>query len=158
MLIFEWDPGVDGSRMDLYHYDRIGGRWNHKEELESRVLEGKDGFDGVQTRRGLQWIEIFTRSEEEMLISEYQLRDLRGISKLFWNIRRFDYETMRLLVFGELKMDYGRSVQMGSLVSSNRRLPYQVLVGIGMGVKQWVIGYKGFSGIGYGAQKCVLDI
>ncbi|CAN7123492.1 unnamed protein product [Brassica rapa subsp. narinosa] len=79
MLIFEWDPGVDGSRMDLYHYDRIGGRWNHKEELESRVLEGKDGFDGVQTRRGLQWIEIFTRSEEEMLISEYQLRDLRGL-------------------------------------------------------------------------------
>ncbi|CAN6972239.1 unnamed protein product, partial [Brassica rapa subsp. trilocularis] len=64
--------------------------------------------------------------------------------------RSINYEICE--VFGELKMDHGRSVQMGSLVSSNRRLPYQVLVGIGMGVKQWVIGYKGFSGLGYGAQ------
>ncbi|KAH0879311.1 hypothetical protein HID58_006270 [Brassica napus] len=83
MVIFDWDPGVNGNRLDLYHYDKIGGGWNHKEELESRVLEGKHGFDGIQNRRGLQWAEIFTRSEEEIWFTEYQLRDLRGMRLTF---------------------------------------------------------------------------
>ncbi|KAF2567262.1 hypothetical protein F2Q70_00025861 [Brassica cretica] len=39
-------------------------------------------------------------------------------------------------VFGIPKIGYGRSGQMGSLVSSNRRLPYQALVEFGMGVQQ----------------------
>lgn len=82
-MIFDWDPGVNGNRLDLYHYDKIGGGWNHKEELESRVLEGKHGFDGIQNRRGLQWAEIFTRSEEEIWFTEYQLRDLRGMRLTF---------------------------------------------------------------------------
>ncbi|WZY98984.1 hypothetical protein YC2023_071313 [Brassica napus] len=77
MLIFEWDPGVYGSRLDLYHYDRIGGIQNHNEVLESRVFEGEHGIDGVRTMRGLQWIRIFTRSEEKMRNSEYQSRDPR---------------------------------------------------------------------------------
>ena len=67
MLIFEWDPGVYGSRLDLYHYNRIGGIHNHNEGLESRVFEGEHGIDGVRTMRGLQW----------MRNSEYQSRDLR---------------------------------------------------------------------------------
>ncbi|KAH0902027.1 hypothetical protein HID58_041530 [Brassica napus] len=77
MLIFEWDPGVYGSRLDLYHYDRIGGIHNHNEVLESRVFEGEHGIDGVRTMRGLQWIGIFTRSKEKMRNSEYQSRDPR---------------------------------------------------------------------------------
>lgn len=77
MLIFEWDPGVYGSRLDLYHYDRIGGIQNHNEVLESRVFKGEHGIDGVRIMRGLQWIGIFTRSEEKMRNSEYQSRDPR---------------------------------------------------------------------------------
>ncbi|KAF2546317.1 hypothetical protein F2Q70_00019480 [Brassica cretica] len=49
MLIFEWDPGVYGSRLDLYHYNRIGGIHNHNEGLESRVFEGEHGIDGGGT-------------------------------------------------------------------------------------------------------------
>uniref|UniRef100_M4FJ06 Uncharacterized protein n=1 Tax=Brassica campestris TaxID=3711 RepID=M4FJ06_BRACM len=77
MLISEWDPGVYGSRLDLYHYDSIGGIHNHNEVLESRVFEGEHGIDGVRTMRGLQWIGIFTRSEEKKRNLEYQSRDLR---------------------------------------------------------------------------------
>ncbi|KAF2567263.1 hypothetical protein F2Q68_00025264 [Brassica cretica] len=39
-------------------------------------------------------------------------------------------------VFGIPKIGYGRSGQMRSLVSSNRRLPYQALVEFGVGVQQ----------------------
>ncbi|KAG5393404.1 hypothetical protein IGI04_023367 [Brassica rapa subsp. trilocularis] len=55
----------------------IGGIQNHNEVLESRVFEGEHGIDGVRTMRGLQWMGIFTRSEEKMRNSEYQSRDPR---------------------------------------------------------------------------------
>ena len=71
-----------------------------------------------------------------------------------WTLRFWFVDVSQ--VFGIPKIGYGRSGQMGSLVSSNRRLPYQALVEFGMGVQQRVIRHKGFSGFGYGAQKCVI--
>lgn len=71
-----------------------------------------------------------------------------------WTLRFWFWDVSQ--VFGIPKIGYGRSGQMRSLVSSNRRLQYQALVEFGVGVQQRVIGHKGFSGFGYGAQKCVL--
>ncbi|WZZ78729.1 hypothetical protein YC2023_099301 [Brassica napus] len=271
MFIFEWDPGVYGSRLDLYHYDRIGGIQNHNEVLESRVFEGEHGIDGVRTMRGLQWIGIFTRSEEKMRNSEYQSRDPReeheqggtgeqsiqagdeekkkgarkalfkrmtaiavGTSRmrfvqavlpprkndpakpgkgrgegdgarqtedkgplnpklssskpfktqekfgvfdvscisrwicliwtmrdlvLYWYIFRWKERYWSLdgsQVFWNLKMDHVRSLQMWSLVSSNRRRPHRALVGFGHGGHQRVVGYRDSLGLGYGVQKWVL--
>lgn len=69
-----------------------------------------------------------------------------------WTLRFWFWDVSQ--VFGIPKIGYGRSGQMRSLVSSNRRLPYQALVEFGVGVQQRVIGHKGFSGFGYGAQVC----
>ncbi|KAH0930849.1 hypothetical protein HID58_016576 [Brassica napus] len=61
--------------------------------------------------------------------------------------------TMRDLVFWNLKMDHVRSLQMWSLVSSNRRRPHRALVGFGHGGHQRVVGYRDSLGLGYGVQK-----
>ncbi|KAH0857702.1 hypothetical protein HID58_085963 [Brassica napus] len=74
--------------------------------------------------------------------------DVSCISHWIWLIW-----TVRDLVFWNPKMDHGRSLQMWSLVSSNRRRPHRALVGFGHGGHQRVVGYRDSFGLGYGVQK-----
>ena len=77
---------------------------------------------------------------------------------LYWYLFRWRERYWSLdgfLVSWNSKMDYGRGLQMWSLVSSNRRQPHSSLVGFGYGVHQRVIWHRSLFGLGYGAKKRV---
>ncbi|KAG5388275.1 hypothetical protein IGI04_029816 [Brassica rapa subsp. trilocularis] len=160
MVSRRWDPGITigiSIGADIYHGDWKWGSlsrfsefdlgvnrgifggirkvtirlyWNSISNVinvESRIYEVKNG-ELVEKVESSKMVTSLDKTEEVM---GHGVGDAVTSQEVLWSDKWWGWG-----VFGIPKIGYGRSGQMGSLVSSNRRLPYQALVEFGMGVQQ----------------------